>query len=327
MIRPILKLASPGGAKARLSVLVLHRVVAAADPLYPEAIDTRRFADICRWVKSMFSVLPLDEALQRMKRRTLPERALAITFDDGYADNRQVAMPVLNEFGLPATVFVATGFLDGGCMRNDIVIESFRRTTRPELDLQDLLGGDVAPFKLGSSEERRYALEAVISKVKYLDVQRRLATVRKIAARARVAVPTDLMMTSQEVRELHRGGMQIGAHTVSHPILATLAADAAKKEMLGSKEALENLLGERVGLFAYPNGRPGEDYNQTSVALARELGFDAAVTSARGAANPNTDLYQIPRFTPWDRSRLRFGARMLSTLWASRHENQSLHHH
>ena len=110
----------------------------------------------------------------------------------------------------------------------------------------------------------------------------------------------------------------MGAHTVLHPILAKLSLGEMRDEMKQSKDFLERLLGERVGLFAYPNGKPGEDYDERAVALARELGFDAAVTTARGAATHQTDLFQLPRFTPWDRTRLRFGARMLSTLWASR---------
>ena len=173
MVRPLLNIASPAGPRARLSVLVFHRVLPGVDPLYPEAMDATRFTQICHWVRSMFSVLPLDEAVRRMRAGTLPERALAVTFDDGYADNLQVAMPILNRLGLPATFFIATGFLDGGCMWNDTVIESFRRTALPDLDLRDLLGAEAGPFQLGATAERRIALEAVIAKAKYLEVGRR----------------------------------------------------------------------------------------------------------------------------------------------------------
>jgi hypothetical protein len=78
---------------------------------------------------------------------------------------------------------------------------------------------------------------------------------------------------------------------------------------------LEQLLGERVGLFAYPNGKPGTDYSPESVQIVRELGFDAAVSTTWGAARSGTDPFQIPRFTPWDRSKLRFGARFAGNLW------------
>ena len=318
-MRHLLNLMSPGGRRGRLSVLVLHRVLTGPDALFPEAMDAVRFAELCRWVNSMFNVLPLDAAVHRLREQTLPERALAITFDDGYADNRHVAMPILQSLGLPATVFVTTGFINGGCMWNDIVIEAVRRTLHSHVDLQDLLPeAGAKPFPLGSILQRRIALEGVIAAVKYFEVQRRLDLVRRIAERLDVKVPTDLMMTSGEVVELRRGGLQVGAHTVTHPILAKLTRDGIHQEMKQSKEFLEHLLGERVGMFAYPNGKPGDDYDERAVTLAREVGFDAAVTTARGAASQRIDPFQIPRFTPWDRTPLRFAARMLSTLWTSR---------
>ena len=318
MVRPVLKFASPGGSRGRLSILVLHRVLPGPDPLYPEAIDAVRFAEMCRWVSSMFTVLPLDRAVQCLRQRTLPERALAITFDDGYADNVRVAMPILKDLGLPATVFITTGFLDGGCMWNDVVIEAFRRTRASDIDLQDLLPALGTPrLGLSTPAERRHAIETVIAAVKYFGVEQRLRVVHQIADRLHVTLPTDLMMTSAEVLELRGGGLQVGAHTVTHPILASLSIEDARREMKDSKDFLERLLAERVGLFAYPNGKPGKDFDERSMSVARELGFDAAVTTAPGAASSRTDPFQLPRFTPWDRERWRFGARMVGNLLVS----------
>ena len=319
IVRPLLNLASPAGPRARLSVLVLHRVWAGPDPLYPEAMDTERFTLLCRWVKSMFNVLPLDEAVRSLREGTLPQRALSITFDDGYADNLAVAMPILRQHDLTATVFVTTGFLDGGCMWNDAVIESFRRTRQQRASLSDLLPElGPAPLDLSEPMKRRAAIEAAISAIKYLPAADRLACVTSIAEHLGVTVPDDLMLSSEGVAQLRRGGMQIGAHTVSHPILMRLAAEDVRREMQDGKRHLERLISEPVTLFAYPNGRPGEDYDAHAVALARDVGFEAAFTTVRGAAHTGTDLYQIPRFTPWDRTAKRFGLRMLSTLWSSR---------
>lgn len=315
MLKPLLSFASPGGRRGRLSVLVLHRVLAEPDPLYPEAMVVARFTKLCRWVGAMFTVLPFDTAIRHLRQGTLPERALVITFDDGYADNRHVAMPILQSLGLPATVFVSTGFMDGGCMWNDIIIESCRRTHCSRLDLHDLLPQiAVDSIELATLGQRRLGLEVLISAVKYFEPNQRLRVVRQIAERLQVPIPVELMLTSGDVLALRCGGMQIGAHTVTHPILARLSAEDTRREMKDSKDVLERLLGQRVTLFAYPNGKPGEDYNAQSVAMAKEVGFDAAVTTARGAATRMTDPFQIPRFTPWDQSRWRFGARMLSTL-------------
>ena len=110
-------------------------------------------------------------------------------------------------------------------------------------------------------------------------------------------------------------GMQIGAHTVSHPILAKLDTPRAADEIGRSRDVLQTLLGEKVGLFAYPNGKPGTDYlPDVHPALVRELGFDAAVSTRWAAARRSDDVFQIPRFTPWDRGRFKFGLRLMRNL-------------
>jgi peptidoglycan/xylan/chitin deacetylase (PgdA/CDA1 family) len=122
------------------------------------------------------------------------------------------------------------------------------------------------------------------------------------------------MMRSEQVRALHHAGMQIGAHTVSHPILANLPLEFARNEIQQSKQTLESLIGDRVGLFAYPNGVPGKDFTDQTSALVQELGFDCAVTTGWGVSRLETNVFQLPRFTPWDRTRMRFGLRMLQNL-------------
>lgn len=315
MLKPFFKWLSPAGAQARLSVLIFHRVLPAPDALLPDEVDARRFDEICGWLKRWLNVLALDEAVQRLQAGTLPACATCITFDDGYADNHDVALPVLQRHGLPATFFIATGFLDGGRMWNDTVIELVRRTRLPMLSLEGLLGAEFSCVPVRSLEDKRAAIESLISQLKYQPVSLRLGLAEQLALQAEVHLPTDLMMTSDQVRALRRAGMQIGAHTVSHPILATLDRATAHSEIAISKRVLENLLGERVGLLAYPNGKPAVDYNAESVALARALGFDAAVSTQWGASRADTDVFQLPRFTPWDRTALRFGMRLASNLW------------
>jgi peptidoglycan/xylan/chitin deacetylase (PgdA/CDA1 family) len=118
------------------------------------------------------------------------------------------------------------------------------------------------------------------------------------------------MMTREQVRGLRRAGMEIGAHTVRHPILKRLAAATARAEIEQSKQALEEILGEPVRLFAYPNGKMGQDFGPEHAAMVAELGFEAAVTTDWGTADARTDPYGLPRFTPWDRQPWRFAARL-----------------
>jgi peptidoglycan/xylan/chitin deacetylase (PgdA/CDA1 family) len=311
MLKQLLQWRSPAGPKARLSIFIFHRVLPASDQLFPDEMHARRFDEVCGWIKAWFNVLPLDQAVVRLKASTLNGRAACITFDDGYADNYQVAMPILQRHGLTATFFIATGFLDGGRMWNDTIIETIRGSHVPVLDLSSLGLGHLA---IGSIDERRAAISTLINEIKYRPVDERVVITDQIASLARVQLPHDLMVTSQDVKAMRQTGMQIGAHTVSHPILARLTDEQARQEILDSKSFLEQLLGERVGLFAYPNGKPLEDYTPQTVDVVRSLGFDAAVSTQWGASSAGDDLLQMRRFTAWDQTRLRFGARMLSNL-------------
>lgn len=311
MFKPLFGLASPAGANAPLSILIFHRVLEEPDPLFPDEMHARRFDEVCTWLKRWFQVLPLDFAVQALNAGALPARAACITFDDGYADNFKVAMPILQRHGLAATFFVATGFLDGGRMWNDTIIESVRACGQAKLDLSPI---GLGRHQVEGTSNKRVAIHALINAIKYQPVADRVAVTQQLAGLAKASLPDNLMMTSAEVKSMRAAGMQIGAHTLSHPILARLGEAQAREEIQGSKSYLEKLLGERIGLFAYPNGKPGEDYSPENIETVRSLGFDAAVSTQWGVSRPGDDLFQIRRFTPWDRSRLRFGARLLQNL-------------
>lgn len=264
-----------------------------------------------RWVRSWFNVLPLSSAVEMLYAGRIPARALAITFDDGYADNEEIAAPILQSLGMTATFFVSTGFLAGGCMWNDCVIEAIRVCRAEQVDLRD---HGLATYSLASTAARRQAISAVLTSIKHLDPDRRLGVAQALMERAELPKAPSLMMREDQVRRLRMRGMEIGAHTITHPILTGLSAAAARAEIAGSKEHLEKILGESVRLFAYPNGVPGHDYAAEHPDMVRQCGFSAAVSTAWGAASVHSDRYQLPRFTPWDRHRLRYGARLFANL-------------
>lgn len=311
LLKTAFNLASPSGPRGRLSILIFHRVLPRPDPLFPGEVDITRFDELMQWVADWFNVLPLSEAVDRLGRGDLPPRAAAITFDDGYADNLLHAVPILRRYRLQASFFIATGFLDGGRMWNDTIIESVRGAAHSVLDAR-LLGLDELP--LGTVEEKRAALGKLIPAIKHKPAEQRADAVAQVAAACGAVLPDDLMLTSGQVRDLRDQGMSIGAHTVTHPILATLDDTTATREMADSRDFLQGLLGERIGLFAYPNGKLGADYGAAHVRIARTLGFDAAVSTNPGACTRTSDPYQLPRFSPWDRSAWRYGLRMLANL-------------
>jgi peptidoglycan/xylan/chitin deacetylase (PgdA/CDA1 family) len=299
-------LLSGRGRSASLLVLIYHRVLAQPDDLLPDEPDAARFSAQMDLLARNFNTLPLREAVARLRSRSLPERTVCVTFDDGYANNHDVALPILTAHRIPATVFVAPGYLNGKRMFNDTVLETLRRAPRDAvLRAAGLEDGD-QPAGLS----RGKTWEHVVASLKYLEPAERLRRAEALAENVGVSLPTDLMMTDAQVCAMHRAGVEIGAHTMTHPILTRVAPEVARREIAASKQTLQEMIGADVRSFAYPNGRPVRDYDRTHVALVAEAGFELAVSSAWGAATAQSDRMQIPRVGPWDRGARRYAARL-----------------
>jgi len=119
------------------------------------------------------------------------------------------------------------------------------------------------------------------------------------------------MLTDEQLSKLHQAGMEIGGHTVTHPILANLDKETAWQEIIENKQSLEKLLEIQLQHFAYPNGKPGHDYRLEQIELIKAAGYQAAVSTQWGVVNKDSDFYQLPRFTPWDKTALRFMSRLV----------------
>jgi peptidoglycan/xylan/chitin deacetylase (PgdA/CDA1 family) len=214
IVKNLVNVLSPAGRRGRLSILIFHRVLAHKDPIVNWDLDATEFQQTMEWLKEWFNVLPLDQAIARLNDHSLPARSAAITFDDGYADNFTVALPILQAHGLTATFFIATGYLDGGRMWNDTVIEAVCHCNKARIDLsREGLG----VHELNSSDAIRQAIMSILNNVKYRDPQERLKALDYVAAVSGARLPQDLMMTSDQVKIMRHAGMSIGAHTVTHP--------------------------------------------------------------------------------------------------------------
>ncbi|WP_290901218.1 polysaccharide deacetylase family protein [Aquabacterium sp.] len=294
MGRPIFSLTRlSGGAQAALPVLMYHRVLPERDPLQAETHTARtmdtQFRTLARW----FKVLPLDEAAALLAEGRLPSRAISITFDDGYRDNHDIALPLLKRHGLTATFYVSSGFLNGGTMFHDVMVETVRHAPSGQLDLGLK---DASPVTLGDVPSRVAALDALVRQVKYLDpVQRKRLSERLLATLGRNA-PRQLMMDDEQVRALTRAGMSVGGHTTQHLILARLDEAAAWEEIRSNADALSSLTGQRLTSFAYPNGKPGTDYGPQHVEMVRRAGFLNAVSTRSGVGTRRAPRFELPRF-------------------------------
>lgn len=291
-----------------LPILMYHRVLAEPDPLQPDVPHQALLAEQFRTLAGAFNVLPLHEAASLLQQGNLPPGAACITFDDGYRDNHDLALPLLREFGLPATVFVATGFLNGGRMFNDSVVETVRRLDTGEIDLSRVGLGKRLVSDIAS---RRTLISDLTKAVKYLEPAERDDFCESLCNRAGSRLPTNLMMDDWQVKAMSDAGVDIGGHTVNHPILARVNADLAQREIELNRQQIHDLTGKAPLCFAYPNGKPNLDYSSAHARMVSKAGYQAAVSTAVGVASDDADPFQLPRFMPRERSAAQFVARMV----------------
>ena len=301
-----IRLLSPGAGKGKLLTFIFHRVLEKQDALLDGVPDAEQFRWMVRQIGKNFNVLPFGLATELLKKGKLPAAAACITFDDGYRDNFTVALPVLRQYGVCATFFIATAFLGGGRMWNDDIIEAVRAWNTGVADWSRF---GLDQYELGTLADRRDTINAVLDKVKYFPCTQREAVARQIARCAGVDERSDLMMSADDVRAIRAAGMEVGGHTHSHPILGSVGDDEAFAEIVRGKDELESILSERVDVFAYPNGNPRLDFAARHVDMLKVAGFRAAATTESGVGTVLCDPFMMPRFTPWDRTPARFATR------------------
>lgn len=290
----------------RLHVLIYHRVMPEPDPLRPWEIDQRQFHEHMRWISGVFRVIPLSQAVSELDAGTLKRRSLAITFDDGYLDNTTHALPILQSFDFPATFFCTSAWLDGGLMWNDQVIEAVRQWPGDALSIPEL---QQDPFPVATIEQKNQAIQAILPKLKYRNHAERQAIADRLSNRPEIRLP-ELMMRPEHLRSLAENGMDIGGHTHSHPILAQMDDAEASDELAHNKQTLEKIINQPLNHFAYPNGKPLTDFLPKHQQMVSELGYRCALSTQPGLADRSTHRYEIPRFTPWDKTPNKFLARL-----------------
>lgn len=275
-------------------ILMYHRVAAPKVDPWELSVHPDNFAAQMRVLAERRRPVPLDWLVDELRAGRRPERAVAITFDDAYRDVLQNAKPVLTELGIPATVFVVTGLLGaergfwwdrlaGAVFGADDVSGTPKLSFVPSTERAELpqVGREALHLRLWNL-------------IRVLDPAQREAAVDETAAALGQSASLDApVMTTGEIGQLIDGGMiSVGAHTVSHPSLPSLSTAGQRAELDGSRRALEDITGQPIHRLAYPFG----DYDDRSEALARELGFDYAVSVEAGPANDPRVLFRLPRY-------------------------------
>ncbi|MCP5160722.1 MAG: polysaccharide deacetylase family protein [Hahellaceae bacterium] len=293
--------------KNKLPILIYHQVLPDDDVMRPFEINKTQFDLQMEVIRKYFRPVTLYDGVMAAKAGRLTPGSIAVTFDDGYENNYSVALPILQKYQIPATFFVASDFLDGGIMWNDAILETFRQAPLGELDLGGL---ELGRHWINSDADRFPAALNVLTQLKHLPFEVRGKKVTEVTKG--VQLPSDLMMSSEQVRQLSSAGMEIGGHTLTHPILTKVSIEEARRQITENKQTLEQILGENIRCFAYPNGKPGLDYDITVRSLVEKANYALAVSTSAGAGSQSCNPFEFPRYTPWRRNRVGFLVQLIS---------------
>lgn len=315
--------------RARGLVLLYHSIAAPDSDPWSLAVSPERFREHLAILRGGCQPLALADLLAAAAENRVPKRAVAVTFDDGYANNLHAAAPALARYEIPATVFVVSGAIGGGEFWWD---ELDRLLLQPGVlpdRLELTVAGERLEWSLGADARyepaaaRRFAtwtagaptqptarhrlyrdLWTRLRPVPHADKQCVLADLRRWSGTPPAARETHRPLTLAELRTLaQERSIEIGAHTVTHPQLAALPADAQRAEIARSRAALASMLAHDVTSFSYPFGGP-QDITPASVNLARESGFASACINQEGIVRSGVDPWRVPRayVRNWDGS-------------------------
>ncbi len=259
----------------------------------PRQAGLRGFKRQLQWLGRCANVVPLAEALRRLTvGEPLPARAVALTFDDGYQDNVDLALPVLARMGMPATFFLVPGLLSRQvrCWWEDLAY-TFDTAT-----VEDFVWNDER-FVVRSAPESRAVHDRLLPALKSMNGQSRRDVIVELGHRLRSAEPPPtekMFMDWAGAEKLLVAGHEVGAHTVTHPILSRETEADQRHEVLGSRQMLRDRLGVPVDLLAYPNGTR-LDYNAVTLHQVGEAGFAAAITTQPGVVRPGFRPFEVRR--------------------------------
>lgn len=247
-------------------------------------------------VAQEFSPVTVEDVAEFAKSgRKLPARAVAVTFDDGFADNHNEALPILNRYGIPATFYIMVNAVEKGMLPWYCRLRfAFNTTKRAEWS--DAATGRI--FPLSSTEERKAALIAA-----WEDGARMTGTVQQQfidgVERSLEVEPGEthrgFMMNWEQVRSLRKAGHTVGAHTISHPNVAQVSHSEARGEIVGSKKRLEEEIGEPVEHFSYPHPALNPQWSKQTLEITREAGFKSAVLTACGPVRAGDEPLVLKR--------------------------------
>lgn len=284
--------------KSRNKVLTLyyHRVNSLENDYHMLCVSPTRFRQQMLYLKNKYSIVRFEDDWN-----TLDSDAVVITFDDGYLDNLEYALPILEELQIPATIFISTGTL-----------EQDKELWWDELEGLMLTGDDIPDmFQLEDKdfgccwdtstwEHRRNCYRSIHYLMKnYSNLEKReqwLSQLWDWRGLRRMPRKNNLTVSVDDCKKLGKSKViSVGAHTISHPSLAVLSKEEQETEIKTSIDTLSAILGEKIDLFSYPFGGIGVDFNDETVEICRKNGIVKAASTDDALWEASSNQYKIPR--------------------------------
>jgi peptidoglycan/xylan/chitin deacetylase (PgdA/CDA1 family) len=279
----------------RFAILCYHRVGHGGVPIYsglPRAV----FEAQMNYLRRRYRVVSLDQMLRELTEPSSTDPAVAVTFDDGYVDLYTQAFPILQQYEIPATVFLTVGAIETGEVAwYDRVFVAFQVTFATKFMLPS---NPPRTLHLGTPEQRLQAAEEFISLMKELSTTERRARCAELEAS--VAFPrkslVGRMLTWDDIQRMQAGGVCFGTHTMTHAVVSRLSDDELEWELGESKRILEGRLQQQIADFAFPFGK-SRDYGSRAVACLKRLGYRSGMTTVEDLNRPGANPLVLCRVT------------------------------
>ncbi|MGY2134537.1 polysaccharide deacetylase family protein [Hymenobacter sp. HD11105] len=304
---------------AQACVLLYHRIATPESDVWKIAVEPAHFEQHVRVLKASYRVVSVSELVDSVARGTVKPNSVALTFDDGYADNFLVAKPILDHYGLPATFFIASHYTDQAeefwwDELEHLILFSAHLPAR----FSQVIGGQLIDVALGneaclSSHGRQqqqhwdacaalpptirsrlfYQLWELLRPLPIREQQQHLDRIRQWVGAPPSQRPAYRSMSRQQLQTLSASPLhELGLHTMSHPALAAHPLGFQRQELLGNQAFLERATGQKVDLVAYPYG----NYNQQTLTLVEQAGLRAAFTTEEKVVTSTSNRYHLGRF-------------------------------
>ena len=301
-------------------ILLYHRVAKLKSDPQLLSVTPGHFAEHLEHLREHYHPISLNELAKAIEEKRVPNRAVAITFDDGYVDNLRNAKPLLEKYEIPSTVFVTSGYVGQNrefwwdelerllllpeslpdsltVTINNKIYSWNTESQEKDFDYEKYRQWNVTMTEIPTSRNQAYI--DLCNLLRPMDNSSREEILNQIinwAGLENTCRPDYRAMSADEVRSLIDDGLiEVGGHTQTHPVLASLSPHDQVKEIEGSKKFLEAIIGQPVTTFSYPYGGLS-DYTMDTVAIVQNSGFSCVCSNFPGVVLKGSDCFQLPRF-------------------------------